>query len=174
MANDGQTKQFGYGEASYDSKTGRFTLPVHIVTKLGDTKLRLTVDPLGRFVELRSEASFQALAGRVLKVAETLHPETAAALLTDYLGMSAEVQVDSMMRVVVPKGMRDPLGDDSDLALVAVGDTVRVWSLERFREAQVEQRKRLASDYSKFVGALLGLNFSAQAAPAESEPVGGE
>jgi len=169
MVGDGRNGQFGYGEATYDPKTGRFTLPAVVFAKLGETRLRLTIDPLGRFIELRSDASFLALADRVRAAAPHLPPETAAALLTDYLGFSAEVTVDNIMRLVVPKGMRDALADDADLALVAVGDAVRVWSQRRFREAQAEQRRQLAAEYSKFAGVLLG--FGGAAAPAA--PAGG-
>ena len=166
MADEPTNLLFGYAEASLDPKTGRFSIPANLFAKLGgETHLRMTVDPLGRFLEVRSDRSFRALVDRVVAAAAGLPPETAAALMTDYLGFSAEVQIDNVLRLVVPKTLREPLGDEVDLALVAVGDALRIWALGRYRKTVAQRRALLARDYGRYVNVVLGL--PGPAAPAE-------
>ena len=163
---------FGYTEAKMDLQTGRFQLPLELYDKLGGIrKLRMTVDPLGRFLELRSESKFQDLATRIQESADTLEPETIAALLTEYLAFSTEVQIDNVLRLVVPKMMRDPLDGSTELALVAVGDALRVWSLKKYKATEAERREPLKRDYAKFVGLTLGLPRRSAPAP-RLEPEG--
>lgn len=164
---------FGYSEIAYDPKAGRFTLPGPMYGKLGGVShARMTLDPLGRFVELRNEESFGKLAGRILAAAPGLPPETAAALLTDYLALSTDVSIDQNMRLVVPKQMRACLDDDTELALVAVGDAVRIWSVAAFRRSEAERRAALARDYSKYVNVLLGLPAGSPAPAAAATDTG--
>jgi hypothetical protein len=59
--------------------------------------------------------------------------------------------------------MRDPLDTDADLALVAVGDALRVWSLKKFKSSESERREPLKRDYAKFVNLTLGLPVKAKA-----------
>ena len=169
MALDPRDMLFGYAEASLDVKPGRFAIPANLFAKMGgETRFRMTADPCERFLELRSEKAFLALAERVTAAAPGLPPETAADLITEYIAFSAEVQVDNALRLVVPKGMREVLGDDTELALVAVGDALRVWSLAKYREARKSRRTRLAEDYPKFVNVILGFP-----APAAQRPEAG-
>ena len=164
---------FGYTEAKMDLQTGRFQIPLELYDKLGERKLRMTVDPLGRFLELRTEAKFQDLAIRIQESGDTLEPETIAALMTEYLAFSTEVQIDNILRLVVPKMMRDPLEGSTELALVAVGDALRVWSLKKYKASEAERREPLKRDYAKIVGLTLGLKPRAVAAPAPRlEPEG--
>lgn len=158
MADEDISEMFGYAEVSLDTKTWRFAIPINLFTKLGSDKLRMTLDPLGQFLELRSEKKFAELADRIIKATTNLPPETAAALITDYLGFSCEVQVDNVLRVVVPKMMRDCLEGDTELSLIAVGDAVRIWSRRKYKASEEARRDLLKRDYGKYIGVLLGLD----------------
>lgn len=154
-------------EASLDAKTGRFVIPADVHLLLGKT-VRLTVDPLGRFLEVRSEGNFELLVERITAAEATLPVEVIAALRVDYLGFSAEGQIDGSLRLVVPKRMREVLGDEDDLVLIGVKDFLQVWPASRYREDRASRMQQFVGQYPQVQHLIMGI---ARPEPIVAAPV---
>lgn len=151
-----ETHFYGMFEAAMDNKTGRFIVPTVVYRPLGD-RVRFTVDPLGRFLEVRSEDDFQALVDRINQAEASLPVEVITALRMDYLGFSSEGQIDGSLRLVVPKRMRDVLADEDDLVLVAVKDCLQVWGARRYRAERQARMKDFATQYQSVQHLIMGI-----------------
>ena len=160
---------YGMFEASMDRKTGRFVIPADVYEYL-HKNVRLTVDPLGRFLEVRSEENFELLVERITAAESTLPVEVIAALRVDYLGFSAEGQIDGSLRLVVPKRMREVLGEDDDLILIGVKDFLQVWPASKYREDRAARMKAFATQYSQVQHLIMGISRP-EPAPAPVPPV---
>ena len=151
-----ETDFYGMFEAAMDNKTGRFIVPM-IVFKYLHNMVRFTVDPLGRFLEVRSEDDFQALVERINAAEATLPVDVISALRMDYLGFSSEGQIDGSLRLVVPKRMRDVLNEEDDLVLVLVKDCLQVWGASRYREERRASMARMAGVFPAVQHLIMGI-----------------
>lgn len=149
---------FGYAEATLD-KVGRFMMPSEFYDRMKDRgRMRMTVDPCGNFLELRTEAKFKALVNRVLASVSNLSPDVAQSVLIEYLGYSMEVQFDTSYRLTIPKRFRDEiLGEESELVLIGSGDALLIWAKSVFKATQKARRERLGSEYPALLRAIYGI-----------------
>lgn len=161
---------YGVFEAALDKKTGRFIVPINIFKHL-DSLVRFTVDPRGRFLEIRSIDSFEELVERIDKAEATLPVGMVSALREDYLGFSSEGQIDGSLRLVIPKRMRDILNNESELVLVAVKDVLQVWGASTYSETRSSRMDSLQRNFDSIQHVLMGIDRpapqAAQAEPAE-------
>lgn len=162
---------FGYAEVTLD-KAGRFVIPVEFYERLkGREPMRILVDPRDRCLELRTEALFQELVGRLARLAPTLPPEVASVMMTEYLGYSLQVQIDNAYRLTIPKRFREMLEED-ELVLIGIGEALQIWSRTAFKAGQKERRRILAEGAPVLMHAILGFPPEAPrvgAAPTEAE-----
>lgn len=147
---------YGMFEASLDSKTGRFIVPM-IVFKYLHNDVRFTVDPLGRFLEVRSEEDFQALVDRINAAEKLYPPGTIADLRMDYLGFSSEGQIDGSLRLVIPKRMRDILNGEDDLVLVGVKNCMQVWPASAYHAQRAARMKGWAGTFESVQHLIMGI-----------------
>jgi len=150
---------FGMWEATLDVKTGRFQVPNEVYLYLR-SKVFLTLDPLDRFVEARSETGFAELVERITAAESSLPVEVVAALRTDYLGYSAETGIDAALRLLVPRRMRDTL-DDGDLILIGAKDVLQIWPAKRYRATRGERMAAIAKHYPSYQALILGVPMQA-------------
>lgn len=139
----------GTFEVSLDSKAGRFNVP----TDMEDLKLEqvnFTRDPLGRFLEFRRHKDYDAFAQRMEAAAATMDLEAAEALLVDYVGFTVQALVDQNLRLIIPKKMREYLGDTTSIVLVGIGDVVQIWPADSYNETKREREEVLRAAYNQF------------------------
>ena len=160
---------FGIADGKMDPNTGRISIP-NEMRSLATQTVRITVDPRGRFLEVRLIPAFADLARRIREVAATLAPDEAEALLTDYLGFSAEGQVDGSLRLVVPKKIREFLGGENEVVLAGAGDCLQVWPASKYAATRDDRRTALARAHGQAAHAILGLNRTAPAAAPTPTP----
>lgn len=162
---------FGTSDGSLDAKSGRITIPSDM-TDLRTANVRITADPLRRYLEIRTREAFEALVRRIETVAATLPSDAAEALLTDYLGFSGESQVDASWRLVLPKRLREILGGETDLVLCGAGDCLQVWPVGLWQQEQENRQAALKREYHRIAHAILGVGTAAVPPAADPEPVG--
>ncbi len=160
---------YGMYEATMDNKAGRFIVPADVHFRIG-RNVRLTVDPLDRFIEVRSEENFNVLVERISAAEATLPVEIVASLRMDYLGFSAEGQIDGSLRLVVPKRMRDILRNEDDLVLIGAKDHLQVWPASSYRASRAERIRDLATQFPIVQSLILGIQ---RPAPAVAQPAAG-
>lgn len=158
---------FGMYEATMDNKAGRFIVPADVHGRL-TKNVRLTVDPLDRYIEVRSEQKFSELVDRITAAEPNLPVEVVASLRMDYLGFSAEGQIDGSLRLVVPKRMRDILKDEDDLVLIGAKDHLQVWPASTYRTSRATRIRDLAGQFPLVQSLILGIQ---RPAPAAAQPV---
>lgn len=147
---------FGFAEVTLD-KAGRFVVPVEFFERLkGREQMRMLVDPLGRSLELWTEARFKEMVKRLAVALASLPGQAAEAILTEYLGYSLQVQIDNAYRLTIPKKFREILGED-EIVLVGVGECLKIWPKSRYRQGQEERRKVAASHLPSVAHAIYGL-----------------
>ncbi len=147
---------FGFAEVTLD-KAGRFVIPVEFFERLkGREPMRMLVDPQDRCLELRTEARFQDLVARLTRLAPTLPPEVVFVMMTEYLGYSLQVQIDSAYRLTIPKRFREFLGEE-ELVLIGAGEALQIWARSTFRAGQKERRRVLAENAAALTHAILGV-----------------
>jgi len=159
---------YGMYEATMDNKAGRFIVPADVAIRLGKM-VRLTVDPLDRFIEVWPEVEFGKLVNRITASEATLPVEVVASLRMDYLGFSAEGQIDGSLRLVVPKRMRDILLDEDDLVLIGVKDHLQVWPAKTYRASRSTRIKEFAQSFPMVQALILGIERPV-AAPVAAAP----
>lgn len=158
---------FGMYEATMDNKAGRFIVPADVHFRIG-RNVRLTVDPLDRFIEVRSEVKFNELVNRISAAEAYLPVEVVASIRMDYLGFSAEGQIDGSLRLVVPRRMRDILKDEDDLVLIGAKDHLQVWPASTYRSSRTERIRDLKSQFPMVQSLILGID---RPVPAAVQPV---
>jgi DNA-binding transcriptional regulator/RsmH inhibitor MraZ len=135
---------YGCVQAPVD-KQGRVKLPLGFsAAVLPERFVFVSADPRRRFLEVRSEAAFVALADRVREVAAGLPPDAAAALVTEYLGGAHRALVDDAVRVALPGRFRDVV-PGPEAVLVAIGDAVLVWDRAAYEAGQPERLAAIAA-----------------------------
>lgn len=144
-------------EASLDSKTGRFQVPLDAYTKL-NKNIFVTVDPKGRYLELRSENNFALLVERLSAPRPGVPARVVASLRTHYLGFSAQCQFDAGMRLVIPKKMRELFEEESDLILIGVGECLQVWQASVYRERRDIELFELVQNYPDVDMLIMGID----------------
>ena len=152
MSDEKTTGRFsvhGTFEVSLDSKTGRFNVPADMKA-LELEHVNFTRDPLGRFLEFRRQKDYDAFAKRMEAAAATMDLEAAEALLVDYVGFTVQALVDQNLRLIIPKRMREYLGDTNSIVLVGIGDVVQVWTADSYNETKRKREEVLRGAYSQF------------------------
>lgn len=138
----------GTTEVSLDRNTGRFNLLSDWLS-LNATKVNFTRDPLGRFLEIRRKDDYDAFARRMEAVAASMEPEAAEALLVDYVGFTIEALVDANLRLIIPKKMREYLGDTASIVLVGVGESIQIWPADVYNKGKAAREERLRTAFSQ-------------------------
>ena len=160
---------YGFAEVTLD-KSSRFLIQAEFFERLkARTPMRMTVDPQGRCLEVRTEEMFMALATRIRAAARGLSADAVQALMIEYLGYSVEVQADNAYRLTIPKKMRDAIGEETELVLVGVGDAVQIWTRSAFRASQHERRIAILRELPRVVNAVYGIDPIPAPAPAPKE-----
>lgn len=151
MSDEKTTGRFsvhGTFEVSLDPKTGRFNVPADMKA-LELEHVNFTRDPLGR-LEFRRTKDYDAFAKRMETAAASMELEAAEALLVDYVGFTVQALVDQNLRLIIPKKMREYLGDTASVVLVGIGDVVQVWAADAYNETKRKREEILRGAYSQF------------------------
>ncbi len=160
-----ETSLRGTSEVSLDPKSGRFNIPSDL-QNLGYGPVNFTREPLGRFLEIRRNDNYEAFALRMEAAANSLDAEAAEALLVDYVGFTIQALVDTTYRVIIPKKMRECLGEPTSIVLVGVGDAIQIWPAEVYYETKSRREEALRNAYPKFGRHIVVRNASANSEEA--------
>jgi MraZ protein len=140
---------FGTFDAKVDLGSGRVSVSTDL-TLLKGKQVMVTIEPLKRYLEVRTLGVFNEFQARVLARADELPIAIANAVRVNYLGTAALAQVDNSFRLVLPKKTREFLGTKGDVVLVGVGDSLQIWQAERWAEAHAEMELALADNYAAY------------------------
>jgi MraZ protein len=138
----GHAGVYGTCDAQIDPKSGRVVVSTEL-KNLYEHPVVITQDPFERYLEVRRREDFYRYTVRIERLAATLDAESASALLVDYLGFSAQAQIDGQGRFVIPRKLRDIFGDETELILVGAGDVMLVWPKSRHEAGRNERREKL-------------------------------
>ncbi len=140
---------FGTFDAKVDLNSGRVSVSTDL-TLLKGKQVMVTIEPLKRYLEVRTLGVFNEFQARVLARADELPIALGNALRIHYLGSAALAQVDNSFRLVLPRKTRDFLGTKGDVVLVGVGDSLQIWPADRYAEAHAEMERALAENYETY------------------------
>ena len=140
---------FGTFDAKVDLGSGRVSVSTDL-TLLKGKQFMVTIEPLKRYLEVRTLGVFNEFQARVLARADELPIALANAVRINYLGTAALAQVDNSFRLVLPKKTREFLGTKGDVVLVGVGDSLQIWQADRWAEAHAEMERALADNYEAY------------------------
>lgn len=149
----GATDLFGTFDAKVDLQSGRVSLPTDFVSLRGQ-QVMVTLEPLKRYLEVRSLSEFNTFQQRMRRKASDLPIAEGTALLVKYLGTSLLAQVDNTYRLVLPKKTREILGSKGDVVMVGIGDSVQMWLADRWAQQNAELDQVLQDHYESYAGEI--------------------
>lgn len=154
LNNGTRTALYGTSEVALDRSSGRFNVPSDMDQLKGET-VQFTRDPLGRFLEVRRRDDYIAFASRMEAVAATLDLEAADAILVDYVGFTIQALVDNNLRLIIPKRMRETLGDTASIVLVGVGDALQIWPAKTYNDTKAQREQALRAAFGQIGKSIL-------------------
>ncbi len=133
---------------------GRFVFPSVFLDQLGDKDMRTFVvkkDLYEKCLTVFTQSSWQA---RVETIKSRLNPfnKQHNSFLREFFKDTAEVELDSSNRLLVPKRLVEVTELTKDICVLGLGDKIEVWSAEIFNNSRPS-----AEDFASMAQQFLGV-----------------
>ncbi len=145
---------YGTATVTYDQKSGRVTLPADW-EDINRHIAKITPNPEGEYLELRNAHFYDEFVSNVRTALKDQDLACIQAILVDYVGLTADLQIDANLRVIIPKRFRDIFDNSDQAVLVAIGDFIQIWPAELYEKAQQSRREALRKGYQNIAKKLI-------------------
>ena len=132
---------------------GRFTFPSAFLEQLKDKALRTFVVKKDLYEKCLTVYTRESWHVKVDAVKSRLNPFNRQhnAFLREFFKDTAEVELDSNNRLLVPKRLVDETGLLKDICVIGLGDKIEVWSADAFEKSRLSQES-FAAMAEEFLG----------------------
>ncbi|MBQ3655743.1 MAG: division/cell wall cluster transcriptional repressor MraZ [Bacteroidales bacterium] len=134
---------------------GRFVFPSAFLEQLEDNTLRTFVVKRDLYEKCLTVYTQSGWREKVESIKARLNPFNRQhnSFLREFFKDTAEVELDSNNRLLVPKRLAEDLGLEKDLCVIGLGDRIEVWSTETF-EASRPSKDDFAAMAQEFLGTI--------------------
>lgn len=132
---------------------GRFVFPSAFLDQMGGGASRVFVVKKDLYEKCLTLCTVDSWQARVEAIKSRLNPfnKQHNSFLREFFKDTAEVELDSSNRLLVPKRLAEEAGLEKDICVLGLGDKIEVWSADVF-----EKSRPSADEFAAMAQELLG------------------